>query len=231
MGPTCGYDKALTLATIDEIKGQLQTAKTSLDAPATFGVSNPVTFDFSKLFAGLDLRSMAPDYTGEVPGMLPDPTFAGLLPDTTQINLNQDLDGDGHPDLLYRHYTNFFDGFLDGSVYGCTNMILTGWSSDINWDLTFDTANHSFTFGWSNYLGSGTETGFYEIQQDGSLLLTNDNQNSTVFEKIEIKIHPEWGPKTYAPQYGIEATLTKTANLSQTVETVWIEYGPYLGTP
>ena len=66
-------------------------------------VRNDFTLDLRPFFAGLDIRQpdLLPPFVGNEPaGLFPDPTFQGII--GPEINLNEDLDGDGVPDILQR---------------------------------------------------------------------------------------------------------------------------------
>ena len=68
--------------------------------------------DISKFFAGVDLRSKLPSTfnngaSGDMPGLLPDPTFGGVLiqiDGQAPANLNTDEDNDGSPDIFGMPY-------------------------------------------------------------------------------------------------------------------------------
>jgi hypothetical protein len=99
-------------AEIAEFKTTLAEAKIAINA-STYDVIDgagevAAVIDVSKFFAGVDLRSKIPTSfnngaSGDMPGLLPDPTFGGVLMEIdgqAPANLNIDEDGDGSPDFL-----------------------------------------------------------------------------------------------------------------------------------
>jgi len=81
------------------------------------------TIDVSKFFAGVDLRSKIPTSFNkgaslDMPGLLPDPTFGGVLVEVdgqAPSVLNTDADGDGSPDIFGMTY--FVPGMLEGRTF------------------------------------------------------------------------------------------------------------------
>jgi hypothetical protein len=113
--------KPMTTAEIDQAKMEITaiqdalSGRTSIHGTAfqlnvdsnklTLDLSrfNDFTLDLSRFFAGLDFRQpdLLPPFSGnEVAGFFPDPMFGGIV--GPEINLNEDLDGDGVPDILQR---------------------------------------------------------------------------------------------------------------------------------
>ena len=189
----CTEDTAAMAADIADAKAGLAEIKAGLNGPVTFdeGTADAVTVDFSQLFAGISLRGQMPTFVGDVPGQFPDATLGGVLVTPSQVDINQDLDADGSPDLLIG-YTKFFPGLLDGSADGNSGRTFNSYLNDMNMskniELQFDTQNETFTLNWTDYSqypsSMGTETGSYDII-DGTLKLTNDNNASPFFVTLD----------------------------------------------
>lgn len=58
----------------------------------------PFTVTLSNFFSGLSLRQELPPYTGDIPGFFPDPGFDNVIGGS--LNVNEDINGDGIPDIL-----------------------------------------------------------------------------------------------------------------------------------
>lgn len=130
---------------IAELETNLAETKTAINA-ATYNVigdgddgipdtedDTVTTIGLSKFFAGVDLRSKIPTtYNkgafGDSPGMLPDPTFGGVLDETSATVLNTDEDGDGSPDIFDMTY--FVPGML-------TDRTFQTWTEGNYWTFTF----------------------------------------------------------------------------------------------
>jgi len=97
-----------TSAEINEAKTHINEFKTSLTGPITiYDYDNKTqkiaTVNLSNFFVGIDLRSLLPTYSGDIPGYFPDPTFNGIWTNYTpgtHDDPNHDLDNDGIPDIL-----------------------------------------------------------------------------------------------------------------------------------
>lgn len=103
------------LAQIDSVLAANGAYTLTMETP---DASDDITVDVDKLFAGIDLRAKFPSvYTAgafhDRPGMFPDPTFGGFLV-SGALRPNEDLDGDGSPDL-FGGYTYFFEDYLLGT--------------------------------------------------------------------------------------------------------------------
>ncbi len=103
---------------IDELVAEVDQVRGVVAAPGVYRFdrgtpadqTDDAVIDPGKFFAGLDVRALAPSrfdagLGGDRPGLFPDPTFGGLLV-TSPVDVNQDRDGDGSPDIL-GGYTQF----------------------------------------------------------------------------------------------------------------------------
>lgn len=97
----------MTAPEIDEALLDIADAKASMDGPTVIQdnditTGNEFTLDMSPFFTGLNLRSLLPPFTGDIPGMFPDSTLGSTLPNApTDININADVNPvDGIPDIL-----------------------------------------------------------------------------------------------------------------------------------
>jgi hypothetical protein len=94
----------------------------------TIDTSDDVVVDPGKFFGGLDLRTLLPStFTGgamgDRPGLFPDATFGGVLVSSPR-NVNEDLDGDGSPDL-FGGYT-YFGSYLQGRQVSTWGPVVAG---------------------------------------------------------------------------------------------------------
>ncbi len=89
-------------ADILDVKAALGDFKASLSSAVTFneGTECELTLNLSRIFTGIDLRELTPDFVDDVPSMFPDPTMGGIIVDEDQLDINADEDHDGRPDLL-----------------------------------------------------------------------------------------------------------------------------------
>ena len=107
--------QSMTAEKIEKAKIDVADLKNALDGPTPVSstllglsdsqetVNNDFTLDVRPFFAGIDLRqpNLLPPFVGnELAGLFPDPTFRGII--GPEIDLNEDLDGDGVPDILQR---------------------------------------------------------------------------------------------------------------------------------
>lgn len=176
--PTTYNDPAM----ISDFSASLTEVKTILNSTGTYDVIDngpdgtrgtsddtiAAKIDVSKFFAGVDLRSKIPtSYNkgayGKSPGMLPDPTFGGVL---VQIMgqapsvLNTDIDGDGSPDIFDLTYIvpslvtgNSFQAWINDGGY--TNQ----------WTFNFGTAT-AFTGTIATIGGTINISGTYTISRN-----------------------------------------------------------------
>jgi len=133
----CAYDAAKTTQEIEQAREGIQSFKTSLFGMTAFNVSNPANsfeLNLAPLFAGLDMRSLIPNFSGDNAGMFPDPTLGGML-GTGTPDLNEDLDGDQMPDLLMG-YTQFGQAmFPDAPLWG---YFYAGGAPALSGDITLN---------------------------------------------------------------------------------------------
>jgi hypothetical protein len=232
-GMVCAEDPARMAQEIAQVEEDLGTFKQGLNNRVTFTqgtveTSDDESFDFFKFFNGVDLRAKAPAFIGDVPGTFPDPSMGGIIVDTVKANLNEDLDGDGSPDLI-RGYTKFFDGLLDGSDSGNPGRAFVTWSPNGQWTIQFDTTAKSFALNAANYSTypyvSIDESGTYVIQ-NGNLTLTNSNLASNLFVSMVATI-----ATPIEDQYGIDVNVvvTGTDNVPTTSSQWW--YMSWMATP
>ncbi|MBF0165148.1 MAG: hypothetical protein HQM01_11725, partial [Magnetococcales bacterium] len=90
-----------TRTLLNEIKSSLSAATDIHDSVT----SATVRLNLSKLFDGIGLRAMAPQFLGDaLAGLFPDQTMGGIFPDNkfnfAGESLNGDSNGDGIPDIL-----------------------------------------------------------------------------------------------------------------------------------
>lgn len=131
--------------------------------PGTTDDTVAAVIDVSKFFAGVDLRSKIPTSfnkgaTLDMPGMLPDPSFGGVLVQvdgTSPTVLNTDEDGDGSPDIFGMTY--FVPGMLTGRSF-------VTWTEGNYWTFIFE---NNTTFSGS-IAGAATSsfTGSYSTAQN-----------------------------------------------------------------
>jgi hypothetical protein len=99
----------MTSSEIDKHKREINEFKASLTGPSNIhGGTGTLegTLDLTKFFAGMNLRSLLPTYTGSIPGFFPDPTFNGAWTNYvpgSQYDPNRDLNMDGVPDVLRKN--------------------------------------------------------------------------------------------------------------------------------
>lgn len=114
---TIEYNQAAELAKFQEALTEIQrVASAQGEVSVTVGTST-VVVDPTKFFdgAGVDLRAALPALPFSAgafqdrAGPFLDPSFGGVL--VSPLTLNEDLDGDGSPDL-FGGFTYFFDGYL-----------------------------------------------------------------------------------------------------------------------
>lgn len=75
-----------------------------------------ITVDLTKFFAGTtELNNLLPTFTGDTPGMFPDPTLDGIL--STDIGLNVDRYQDGIPDIIQEELVKFTESMLWGKSF------------------------------------------------------------------------------------------------------------------
>lgn len=97
-----------TSAEINEAKTHINEFKTSLTGPITIydyddKTQKIATVNLTNFFVGIDLRSLLPQYSGDIPGFFPDPTFNGIWTNYTpgtDNDPNYDFDKDGIPHIL-----------------------------------------------------------------------------------------------------------------------------------
>lgn len=163
-----------TLEALTEIKNAL-SAGVTVDDNGTATTSDDIVMDFYKFFDGFDIREQLPPVTDEMAGNFPDPTLNGIV-DPQQVDINEDRDGDGYPDLV-NDYTFFFSGMISGqqpsAYFGWEN----GYASE---QFSFSAEGNSFTYRWDmqdfgpNVLEPYTSaegSGSWEIV-NGDLILT-----------------------------------------------------------
>lgn len=187
----CVYDAEQAAAELALAKQDLADAKSALSGQLTLTGGQVV--DIPKFFTGIDLRSKLPAFTGEMPGMFPDPTMGGVL--VSGFALNQDLDGDGHPDII-DGYSRFSDAVVAQELVGKTFSTWTNgrsWNLQLNGDKTF-TLNWSV---WSPMFASGAETGAWSVDASGNLVLTNANPASAVFATAGVSLLEWWSQGFY----------------------------------
>jgi hypothetical protein len=96
---------------IMELKNQLDGANAALDGQLTLedndtpsDQSDDTVVELGLFFAGLDIRSLLPPFSGDGPsGFLPDPSFGGVLikwEGSTPAILNRDLNSNGTADIF-----------------------------------------------------------------------------------------------------------------------------------
>lgn len=98
----CSYDAAKTQAVIADIKQGVTEFKDVLNNPLVFnqGTTNEFTINFFNFFNGVGLRESLPvNFPGTPTGDFQDPSLGGII-DPLQININEDLNLDGTPDIL-----------------------------------------------------------------------------------------------------------------------------------
>lgn len=141
--------------------------------PAT--TSDDTIIDPSKFFAGISFRDLLPGFTGdEANGFFPDTSMGGVLFQTPNLNLNQDLDGNGVTDLL--EDANFYSALLSGKSYSFNwSPLLKGYW--VNWPSYRFNGDGTVAADWNYYdntiypavTTSGTATGTWSILSTGEL--------------------------------------------------------------
>lgn len=183
---TCAYDATLAAADLAAVKQGLVDAKTGLTEGTT--TINGVSVDVAKFFTGVDLRAQTPTYTGNLSGMFPDPTLGGVL--KSGININEDLDGDGRPDIL-NGYTRLSDTLVTENMTGRWLWI---WATNKQWVLQLKT-DQTFFLGWndwSTYPGTeGMFTGTWQVDTNGHLVLTSNGGGASLFTTATMTLN-EW---------------------------------------
>jgi len=99
-----------TSAEINNAKTHINEEKTSLTGSVNLYNEEKTqmygTLNLTKFFIGMDLRSLLPKYSGDIPGFFPDPTFNGIWTNYTpgtNNDPNYDFDKDGIPDFFENH--------------------------------------------------------------------------------------------------------------------------------
>lgn len=130
---TTTYNAPDTIAEIEDVLAKIDAAlRAEGNHTISLGtVEEPfdVLVNADKLFAGVDLRAAMPTVwnagaLGDRPGPFVDPTFGGLLV-SLPFDLNEDLDGDGSPDV-FGGYSYFPPGYFAGATFS------TGWPFSID---------------------------------------------------------------------------------------------------
>ncbi|HMA86631.1 MAG TPA: hypothetical protein VKN73_13075, partial [Desulfosalsimonadaceae bacterium] len=91
-------------AVINQVKNSIQNSQIIRLEDEDEGVDISSEIILQPFFAGLDLRSLLPSFSGNEPvGFLPDPAFGGIL-ETIEgmdpVRLNDDADGSGTADIF-----------------------------------------------------------------------------------------------------------------------------------
>lgn len=120
----CAYDAAKTQAEVANIQAAITKFKNGLNNRIIIDTPTNVTADLSQIFNGIDLRSKLPTIStvgiDNTIGLFPDPTIGGIIL-SSEIDLNEDLDGDGSPDLIDGYSYFFFDFFAGTSMSNYLN--------------------------------------------------------------------------------------------------------------
>lgn len=97
----------VALDVIDDAKSDINNFKKSLSVPVNVYHEETQeligTINFNNFFLCMDLRSLLPSYSGDIPGYFPDPTFNSIWTNYTSGaygDPNRDLNEDGIPDVL-----------------------------------------------------------------------------------------------------------------------------------
>ena len=160
---------------IYETKRNIATALSSLNGPTTisdndtpFDPTDDRIYDFSKFFEGLNLRNYIPGFVGDkATGMLPDPTFNGIVVKDVKLSetIIRDEDGDGIPDFLQG--PNWYPALLAGKTF----TYVYDQYKVASIDYTFNSDN-TFDFTWSKPPLTITGSGTWVIDSQGRLVLT-----------------------------------------------------------
>jgi hypothetical protein len=96
-----------TATEINNAKSHINEFKGSLAGPVNVHDDKSgnvvATLNLTKFFAGLDVRSLLPQYTGDMPGLFPDPHFGGIWTNYvlgSKYDPNHDFNKDGAPDII-----------------------------------------------------------------------------------------------------------------------------------
>ena len=162
-------------ADIDETKHDIAMALDGLNGPVTvddndtpFDPSDDAIYDFSRFFQGLNLRSYIPGFVGdEATGMLPDPTFNGIVVQDADLTgfFTRDEDGNGVPDFLEE--PNWYPALVAGKTLQYAYDPVQG----VQYDYTFE-AEGTFSFAWNRNAETGSGDGSWSINADGDLVLS-----------------------------------------------------------
>ncbi|GAB0056527.1 hypothetical protein SIID45300_00835 [Candidatus Magnetaquicoccaceae bacterium FCR-1] len=122
---------------LNEVKSSLSASTGIKDESGNVGMH----LNLSKIFDGISLRAMLPPFLGDAfAGLFPDPTMGGVLPDNKYNfageSLNQDVNGDGIPDVLQSELKNYVPTAtmtVDGAAtdWADINPVLTDPSNDV----------------------------------------------------------------------------------------------------
>lgn len=211
-----GISKALTLLNA--------TGPVTVDDNMTpSNTADDVIIDPSKFFAGISFRALLPTFTGDVPdGLFPDPTMGGIL--IQGANVNEDVDGNGKPDLLER--PNFYPGLISGNIYNSQSWLNTG--GNIFWQNVTFNSNGTLTANWDyqNYnvnppvVLNGTATGSWQILADGSLQITV-TAGTEQLNITGINLSLDYYPDAMSPGFNAKATITFADNSTMTTYSWW----------
>jgi len=161
---------------IGEILADVDTALSLLNGSTDFTTSEGLAFavDLTNFFSGnLDLHALLPTFTGDAPGMFPDPTLGGVL--STDIGLNDDAYGDGVPDVLQEDLVKVTELMLKGQSF-----VLSG---QMGFSL-FVTFNEDYSCTVDD--GSSTQSGSWALSNDGlTASLELSSSVSGTFQFIE----------------------------------------------
>jgi hypothetical protein len=153
---TCTYDPVLTKQAVAEVLVDLADFKAALSNSVNLGADTPedasddIFVNFFEIFNGIDLREQAPEYDAATDtfGMFPDATLGGVL-DPAELNVNEDLDQDGAPDLL-NDYTRFFGDLLfPGDSQQSQTSTYFNFPNGYGSEQFVFVADGSLTYGWS----------------------------------------------------------------------------------
>jgi hypothetical protein len=181
-GPSCYmscttiYNPAQKLADEDHnaslVQGLLEASGNYTFDRGTVDTSDDITVNPSVFFAGVDLRSFIPTTFNagrrDRPGMLPDPTFGGILV-SSPLDLTADKDGDGSPDFFDGNYSWFFPNLLLGTTWSGWD-----WSFGANLLLSFPPGGNSFSMTADGGITSSSGTWAIDSTSKNVLVLTFD---------------------------------------------------------
>lgn len=140
------------------------------------GDTQTATVNLNSFFSGtVSLRSLLPGFTGNMPGLFPDPLLAGMV--SANLDLNADAHADGTADVIQSEVVKFTSLMFRNKAYlaraGMDNTNLIEFS-----DSTFEVYDLS-----GNLLDNGTWTISPDAQR---LILTGQNPQTMILEDGEL---------------------------------------------